>query len=846
MSKYPFFLRSISLPLATVLGMALTMTAQTQLLGREAGHPVPWVRPDGFTQADGGNVFALTLKPPAAAPNRPRDVVILVSTAASQTGDYRAKSLATLQSALAKLNPDDRVKLVAFDLNTAPLTQGFVAADSPQMAAALNAINRRAPLGSCDLEKALDAAAKSFAGDSKSARVIVYLGDGSSRANILTADQLDRIVKDLVAQRTPVIAFGVGPQIDEQVLGILASRTGGLVVSEQARVDAGFYGARLAQAVHGSVFWPQAGGTVKWPDGMDVYPRVFPPMRSDRDTVVVGVMKSTAARQVEIDVDGPAGVEKLAWDIPELKSAASNAYLVTLVDQAKADGGRTLPLVDSASLAMAKQEIEAGNRGLAYWARQALEGGNLDSADKLASTALRRNPNDSEARAIKDAIAKKAGGAPVPVGAIAKAGEPGDLDLQGGQSGLPPPDGAAAMKEINESTALAEQWQRDVQNSINKARSLVMTDPAAAAVMIKNKTSDLTAMTELRPEIRDRLMGMLRTANREIKRRGEEFIHREQQRIREEMERREQEVTNEALQHEQRKLKQLMDRFNSLMAEGRHRLAEESAALEARKIADRSVPSAGPTMVAAANRARLTCAYTDITAVRVAAEKGFVDCTYQTELSHVAVPDDPPIVYQDGEAWKELTARRKDRFGAMELSHPSPAEKKIVEALKHPTQMEFIETPLKDAIEYLKELHHIEIQFDSAALKDAGVDELTPVTKNLKGISLRSALKLLLDDLQLKYVIHNEVLLITSPAKAEGEEFMITKVYPVTDIVLPIKQAGFSGGFGNLGGFGNFGGQNGNGIMNGSNQNGNGNPLANLFQNGNQNGNGNQIGNNLW
>ena len=94
-------------------------------------------------------------------------------------------------------------------------------------------------------------------------------------------------------------------------------------------MDAGYYGAGLARAVHGSVLWPKAAGSVKWPEGMDVYPKTLPPLRSDRDTVVVGTMKSTAAKQVEIDVDGPAGAEKLAWDIPELKSDANNGYLVT-------------------------------------------------------------------------------------------------------------------------------------------------------------------------------------------------------------------------------------------------------------------------------------------------------------------------------------------------------------------------------------------------------------------------------------------------------------------------------------------------------------------------------------
>ena len=168
MSKYPFFLRWMSLPLATVLGVALTMTAQTPVLGREAS-PARWIYPGRRRQrlrvdpqAVGGPAIRL-------AANGPRDVVILVSTAASQTGDYRAKSLATLQSLLAKLDPNDRVKLVAFDLNATPLTQGFVAPNSAEMAAALGALDQRTPLGSCDLEKALDTAAKSFAGDSKSA-----------------------------------------------------------------------------------------------------------------------------------------------------------------------------------------------------------------------------------------------------------------------------------------------------------------------------------------------------------------------------------------------------------------------------------------------------------------------------------------------------------------------------------------------------------------------------------------------------------------------------------------------------------------------------------------------------
>ena len=58
------------------------------------------------------------------------------------------------------------------------------------------------------------------------------------------------------------------------------------------------------------------------------------------------------------------------------------------------------------------------------------------------------------------------------------------------------------------------------------------------------------------------------------------------------------------------------------------------------------------------------------------------------------------------------------------------------------------------------------------------------MTKHLSGISLESALHLLFDELQLKYVVRNEVLLITAPVEAERDEYMTTKFYPVKDLIL--------------------------------------------------------------
>ena len=97
-------------------------------------------------------------------------------------------------------------------------------------------------------------------------------------------------------------------------------------------------------------------------------------------------------------------------------------------------------------------------------------------------------------------------------------------------------------------------------------------------------------------------------------------------------------------------------------------------------------------------------------------KRRYVDTLYQVEKSFIPFPDDPPIVYPDAEIWQQLTARRKDKYSSMDLAKRGPAEKKIQDALKSPTEMSFVETPLSQVIDYLKDYHKIEIQLDRRVL----------------------------------------------------------------------------------------------------------------------------------
>ena len=89
-------------------------------------------------------------------------------------------------------------------------------------------------------------------------------------------------------------------------------------------------------------------------------------------------------------------------------------------------------------------------------------------------------------------------------------------------------------------------------------------------------------------------------------------------------------------------------------------------------------------------------------------------------------------------------------------------------------------------------MHKIGIWIDKQALQDEGINADTQVSLTISGISLRSALRLLLEPLALTYIIEDEVMKITTQTKAD--EKMSTRVYPVADLVVPIMPPMMMGG----------------------------------------------------
>jgi hypothetical protein len=153
-----------------------------------------------FVKPTGEIFYSMSLQPTVARPApRATDLVVLFDTSASQVGEFRQRGLEILEAMLGSLSAKERVRLLAVDLTAVPLTESFVAPKSEALAAAMTKLRARTPLGSTDMEVAIEAASSCFAASpADRGRAIVYVGDGMSTAQLVSITRMQKLVDRLV------------------------------------------------------------------------------------------------------------------------------------------------------------------------------------------------------------------------------------------------------------------------------------------------------------------------------------------------------------------------------------------------------------------------------------------------------------------------------------------------------------------------------------------------------------------------------------------------------------------------------------------------------------------------
>ena len=277
-----------------------------------------------YRTAAGETVFAWQLKPHVAATvARPRDVLVMIDTSASQAGAALDSARFILEGLSKDLAAADRVDVWTININnpaaTRSLTGGFVAPTAEAVTATLTKLaDNEYGSGAVDLAAGLELAIKAFEQKDGRSQTLLFLGDGESAASKVPLSEAARaeLGHKLARDEVAFIAVPLGAKVDAENLHGLAMLTGGTVVrlsdSLTTPIAQAFFASKLKTAIDTPIL--RADRMTMRPEGVEIYPTQLPPLRCDRATLVLGTTK-VADASVAMRIEGRVGSTKVTVEL---------------------------------------------------------------------------------------------------------------------------------------------------------------------------------------------------------------------------------------------------------------------------------------------------------------------------------------------------------------------------------------------------------------------------------------------------------------------------------------------------------------------------------------------------
>ncbi|QDU54209.1 glycosyltransferase family 1 protein [Aeoliella mucimassa] len=150
-------------------------------------------------------------------------------------------------------------------------------------------------------------------------------------------------------------------------------------------------------------------------------------------------------------------------------------------------------------------------------------------------------------------------------------------------------------------------------------------------------------------------------------------------------------------------------------------------------------------------------------------------------------PQAPAPLTRSPELDAEITKRLGGPvFWADDLPKRWQEVEQIIDRPLHQEGLEFQDESLSEVLRYIRQEYKLEIRLDLDALDDLGLSPDDPVTIDQQRVTLRSALRHLLRQLDLTFLVENSgVLVVTSEDEALSQLKVI--VYPTGDIIEPMQ-----------------------------------------------------------
>lgn len=292
------------------------------------------VRPDDPGDENTGGTFALTVLPPdRSAPQRPRDIVLVLDRSGSMGGWKMVAARRAAARIVDTLNGTDRFAVLAFDNTvTTPQTlpDGLVEANDRNRFRAVEFLSSVDARGGTQMLAPLTTAANLLAAEPEHDRVLVLVTDGQ----VGNEDQLLRQLSPALRE-VRVHTVGIDRAVNEAFLQRLAGSTGRheLVESEDRLDEAMTHiHRRIASAVVTGLRLAPAGLTI---DEDSLAPAPLPDLFEGAPAVITGryTGQPTGALTVSGDGDWSTSATASPSDNPGLPALWARARIRDLEDR---------------------------------------------------------------------------------------------------------------------------------------------------------------------------------------------------------------------------------------------------------------------------------------------------------------------------------------------------------------------------------------------------------------------------------------------------------------------------------------------------------------------------------
>jgi type II secretory pathway component GspD/PulD (secretin) len=237
---------------------------------------------------------------------------------------------------------------------------------------------------------------------------------------------------------------------------------------------------------------------------------------------------------------------------------------------------------------------------------------------------------------------------------------------------------------------------------------------------------------------------------------------------------------NVAEQMKQEEVKRKVAEINGLMKDKKFVEAEKLAAQV--KLLDPD----NPTLTFIADQTKYARRKEDWARIEAGNEQFNLDALNAANKSGPSLTDDKPLVINP-EASRRAALRGEDPY----QRRMTEQERKIEQTLSGSVSMKFDNTTLREAITALRSNSGLNIVTDDVALEDEKISlESVVVNEDLKNLSMKDALSILLEKARCAFVVENNVVKITTTKRSKGR--LVTKVFHVMDLVTPIPEYGLS------------------------------------------------------